>query len=242
MILLYENSLIGFYTAIYEAFYLRRMDINLLSDSHPVPGLFECVHIAADDVKSLKVETAIQKKLGLDTSAIVQHAWLSHMDGIEDCIFRYLKLAFKIGCDINDMMQSDIVSKVVKTAARVSREAHRMNQFVRFRLIGSVYAADIYPDFEVLPLIENHFANRFSDMDFIIRDRHYCKALLYSQGKSAISDMTDFVELDDLADSNTFEEMWKGYYKSMCIEARRNRRCMLNNMPLKYHRYMTEKQ
>lgn len=239
--LIYENSFEGFLTSVFEAFYLRRTDIHLLPDSLEPPLLFDCRTIPADSGKAMRVQDSIKQKLGSNTLWIVWTAWLSHESDISDTLLSYLRLAFKLGMDISKMSQNDTVFKAVSAAERVKREAHRFIEFVRFKKYRNIYSADIFPDYEILPLIVRHFTERFNDQNFIIRDKHYHKALIYYDRKTAIADMPEFFEINDMQDDE-FEDMWKKYYSAMCIESRKSRRRMLSFMPLKYHRYMTEKQ
>lgn len=239
--IIYDNSFNGFLTAVFDAFYLHRTDICILSDRVESPLLFDCRTVCTDYDKSFRVQSSIDKKLGEQTLSLIWTAWLSHESSIEDLLLSYLRLAFKLGADISKMSQNSVVFKVVSTSERVKKEAHRFKEFVRFKKYKEVYVSDIYPDFEILPLIEEHFCNRFNDQNFIIRDRHYCKALIYYNKKPVIMDMSEFFDPEDMCDDE-FEDMWRKYYSAMCIESRKSRRRMLSLMPLKYHRYITESQ
>ncbi len=239
--LYYENSFDGFLTAVFDAFCLRRTDIHLLSDNAEPPLLFECRNVPFDSEKSQRVQNGISQKLGDGTLRLIWTAWLSHKSGIEDTLLKYLRLAFRLGTDISKMPQNDTVLKTTAAAKRVTTEATRFKEIVRFKKYKGIYFADIYPDCEILPLIAGHFADRFSHQNFIIRDRRYGKALIYYNGQTAITDMTEFDDPDDMMEDD-FEDMWKKYYHAMCIESRKSRRRLLSVMPLKYHRYMTEMQ
>ena len=238
--LIYESSFEGFLTAVFDAFYLRRTDIRLLPECAEPPLLFDCRTVYADSGKAMRVQKSIKQKLGTNTLWTIFTAWLSHEDNIEDILLSYLRLAFKLGADISKMSQNDAVFKAISTAERVKREAHRFKEFVRFKKYKDIYVADIFPDFEILPLIVRHFSERFNDQNFIIRDKHYHKALIYYDKRAAIVDITEFLDPDDM-NEDEFEDMWRKYYSAMCIESRKSRRRMLSFMPLKYHRYMPEK-
>ncbi len=238
--LIYESSFEGFLTAVFDAFYLRRTDIRLLPECAEPPLLFDCRTVYADSGKAMRVQKGIKQKLGTNTLWTIFTAWLSHENNIDDILLFYLRLAFKLGADISKMSQNDAVFKTISTAERVKREAHRFKEFVRFKKYKDIYVADIFPDFEILPLIVRHFSERFNDQNFIIKDKHYRKALIYYEQRAAIADITEFWDPDDM-NEDEFEDMWRKYYSAMCIESRKSRRRMLSFMPLKYHRYMPEK-
>ena len=63
------------------------------------------------------------------------------------------------------------VLKIAQAAKMVGREKHRMEAFVRFhRIDQEIYYANVEPDFNVLPLISNHFQKRYADQKWVIYD------------------------------------------------------------------------
>jgi probable DNA metabolism protein len=63
------------------------------------------------------------------------------------------------------------VLTVFQTAKKVWREKHRMEAFVRFqRTADGLYYAIIEPDYNVLPLIAEHFQTRYADQRWMIYD------------------------------------------------------------------------
>jgi hypothetical protein len=132
------------------------------------------------------------------------------------------------------------------------------------------YLAVVSPDHNVLPLIIDHFQDRFNDQSWLIYDarRHYgyyygssssapCDASLPSANKgmggvvritfedeaSLPFDLTNG-KLDASAlstDDQLFQNLWRTYFKAICIRERINPKKQLNDMPRRYWRYMTEK-
>ena len=49
---------------------------------------------------------------------------------------------------------------------------------------------------------------------------------------------------DDLLSDNDklFQDLWRTYFKAICIRERTNPKKQLNDMPRRYWKYMTEKQ
>jgi probable DNA metabolism protein len=107
----------------------------------------------------------------------------------------------------------------------------------------------------VLPLIIDHFRDRFNDQQWLIFDakRHYG---YYYEGmnepiritfedESALPFNLDDGRLNDdelSSDDQLLQELWRTYFKAICIRERLNYRKQLSDMPKRYWKYMTEKQ
>ncbi len=64
-------------------------------------------------------------------------------------------------------------------------------QFVRFKEIAPLsFYSKIEPDYNILPLIIDHFTERFSDQDFIIHDLNREIALVYDKKSSFITHLS----------------------------------------------------
>jgi len=108
----------------------------------------------------------------------------------------------------------------------------------------------------VLPLVIGHFKDRFRDQSWLIYDakRRYG---YYSIPESDVPLRITFEDeaslpfdlesgkLDEALLSENdkmFQDLWRTYFKAICIRERLNPRKQLNDMPRRYWRYMTEKQ
>ena len=148
------------------------------------------------------------------------------------------------------------VLAVTNIARKVLHEQLRMKQFIRFQKAkDGTYLAVVSPDHNVLPLITDHFADRFNDQPWLIYDakRHYG---YYYEGRghptritfadeSAITFSLSDGRLDNdmlSSDDPLMQELWRTYFKAICIRERMNPRKQLNDMPRRYWKYLTEKQ
>ena len=78
-------------------------------------------------------------------------------------IFKYLKIAFKIGHDVHSFLNITEVRLVDDINKRVSSECHRFHGFIRFNYIDEKFLySSIEPDNDILELLGDHFKNRFS--------------------------------------------------------------------------------
>ena len=104
------------------------------------------------------------------------------------------------------------------------------------------------------PIIIDHFQDRFNDQPWLIYDakRHYG---FYYDGHAAPIHVTfedeagvpfdlrnGKMDADVLSDNDQlFQDLWRTYFKAICIKERMNPRKQLKDMPRRYWKYMTEK-
>lgn len=87
---------------------------------------------------------------------------------------------------------SDLAAPAVEPFYRLNRavfnERHRMLQFVRFQeMEGGVWFARCNPKHAVVPLVMDHFANRFNQSSFLVYDEVHRMAGVYEAPASAAS-------------------------------------------------------
>ncbi|RZL32145.1 MAG: DUF4130 domain-containing protein, partial [Pedobacter sp.] len=140
---------------------------------------------------------------------------------------------------------------VQQTSRKVHREKHRMEAFVRFQLSkDGLYYCIIQPDFNVLPLITNHFEKRYADQRWLIYDsrRHY--GIYYDLEKitevsmNFSDDLHNKENLKEIIDEKEelYQTLWRQYFSSVNIVARKNMKLHIQHMPKRYWRWLTEKQ
>ena len=243
-VLLYDGSFYGLLTAIYHGFYMKEKDIKLyIKDTYKPNFLNMEFYINTEETKALKVYNSINDKLGKKILTNVYYLHLADGDEIPTLIFKYLKLAFKYGAEISLAKNNDIIIDVDKYRRRVSREAHRFTGFVRFKAIGeNHYYSMISPDHNILPLIINHFVNRFRNQNFIIHDTKRELAIIYNMSQGIITDFSK--EQGNYFFHNSFdknyENLWKTFYSSVNIVERNNPRLQKSYMPSRYFKNLTE--
>src|SRR5690606_25166558 len=145
----------------------------------------------------------------------------------------------------------DDILYFTQTLKKVSRERHRMKAFVRFsKSSDGLFFAVIEPDFNVLPLIVDFFKKRYADQQWLIYDLKREYGILYDKLTVSEVNLTSIerqvltkdaiITLD--AEDEHFQNLWKRYYQSTNIEARRNMKLHLQHVPRRYWKYLVEKQ
>ncbi|MEM1124738.1 MAG: TIGR03915 family putative DNA repair protein, partial [Bacteroidota bacterium] len=132
----------------------------------------------------------------------------------------------------------------------IGREVHRMHAFVRFQKTkDDIYTALIEPDFNVLPLIGDHFEKRYPIMQWLIYDvkRHYGIFYDLSKVNFFTFDSSDHQRLTHLSreilsvEEKNYQILWKSYFDSVNIPERNNAKLHLQHVPKRYWKYLTEK-
>lgn len=241
---LYDGSFEGLLTCIYDHYYVDKAAGIYTEDSYQQSLLHPCTKVISDEEKASRVATAIDKKISKRALRVVYSAWLSTVDFKEMIILNYVVLGFRRGAIVDSLRGESAVFAMHSIIKKISVEKERMLQFVRFSAVGSeekeVLYAEVEPDHDVLELVGDHFAERFSTETFIIYDVSRGKAILSSGGRWYITEFSpesipDFTEAE-----KDFRKLWKEYYEHIAIRERKNTALRQKFMPLRYARHITE--
>ena len=127
----------------------------------------------------------------------------------------------------------------------------RINQFVRFQeTVEGSYYASFAPLYDVLPLSLPHFRDRFADQQWIIYDlkRNYgflhdlktVSRIVFDELK--VNPQNGQLHHSLLADDEKlFQQLWKQYYKSICIQERKNPKVHRQHLPRRFWKFLPEK-
>lgn len=245
----YDGTFQGLLSVVYERF--KRKEYKGSIGIRDRNLLFQGEYIETELERSERVFEKLEGVAGRGVVRKLFIAFLSEKMGIEDDIFSYICSLIKRGGSIEGIYLRS-VEAVDRAAMRASHEAHKFKGFVRFRRIkDDTYYAIINPDCNVLPLIADHFAGRFSDQDFVIHDVRRGMALAYSSKdkNSEISRLTGVSEeLLTYAEGSAllhneeegYMDLWRTFFDAVSIEGRENPRCQRNFMPKKYWRNLVE--
>ncbi|RSK40947.1 TIGR03915 family putative DNA repair protein [Hymenobacter perfusus] len=249
----YDGTFEGLLTVLF-AVYDRKAAPNSIQPLGAVQGgLFaQPVEISTDEATAARVWKGLLQYMDKDARTRLFHTFLSEQPDRELIIFRYADLSMRAGRDISEHYADDNVRRVQRLAQQMYREKHRMEAFVRFeKTQDGLFHATIEPDFDVLPLIAAHFTKRYADQRWLIYDRRRHYGLYYDLHR------TDIVQFDadttpqrSTAVSATvldereplFQVLWQAYFDHVNIPERKNLKLHRRHMPLRYWKYLSEKQ
>ncbi|MCM1178829.1 MAG: TIGR03915 family putative DNA repair protein [Clostridium sp.] len=237
----------GVFTAIYDVWAARllRDTFFIRTDRHHAIQLFtDYEYIQTDMEKALKVMRSLKKQIGAEVCDWVYHASLSYEEDKVDCIYDFLKLAFRYGRRVTKMHGEDTVCRMYERRRNVTNEAHMFLEFVRFRESKEgILIARIHPKNQVLPLLADHFSDRFPGEDFVILDENYQMGLFHPkkmQSYLAPLEQDVLEQLWERGQSDQYETLWRTFFQNIAIEARSNYQCQRNMCAIRYRDYMTE--
>ncbi|OVE70832.1 DNA metabolism protein [Clostridium diolis] len=243
-IYLYDDTFEGLLTSIYDAFYSNGSPPTSIygkSQTNTPLLLGNIVEISTDINKFKKVKNAIINKINFLSLKKIYFVFLSNYEDKGIIIFNYLKIAFKLGPDVHDFLNTDVIRLVDNITKKVLNECHRFEGFIRFNQIEEkLLYSSIEPDNDILELIGDHFKNRFPREYFIIHDISRQKALIYNTNFYEIIDM-DMETYEKLKSHNDeYTDLWKTYFKATTIQERKNLKLQCRMMPKRYWKHILE--
>ena len=150
---------------------------------------------------------------------------------------------------------SDITHPMVEPMHRILRsinqECEHMRQFIRFEHLRDegtdVWYARCNPKSSVIPLVMDHFVERFNIQPFIIYDENHHIAGVY-EGQNWYLVRTDSAGTPELnlpdkaAEEALMQQAWKRFYRTVAVESRYNPELRQHFMPKRFWKNLTEMQ
>ena len=192
-IVLYEPSFEGWLSAVFYVYANRLQDdesLQLIAQDCYVPSLIaQADSVTINEDYAERVLTKLHKLLGRSGMRNILWGFLSEKDHIGTTLFQVVKYAidYPSRAIMEDLGNLNILD-LVQTVKSVAREKHRMEAFVRFEhTTDDIYFARVEPDFNVLPLIGEHFRQRYQDQHWAIYDVARGYGIYYDKSKSTPS-------------------------------------------------------
>jgi len=248
--LVYDGTFEGLLTAVFEIYERKLTHVKMEKGECYISALFEnLIHITTNEAQAGRVLNGLRQKL---SPIGVQRLYIAHLAEIEnddDTVIGFIRYAFDSDRNIEDDYGNKNVLRVSEIVGMMLREKHRMEAFVRFqKLKDETFNAAIQPDFNVLPLLIKHFKSRYADQKWIIYDIRRNYGLCYD-----LHD-TEFISLEFSSvknpgnvvnafseDEEIYQHLWKNYFNSVNIPARKNTKLHLRHIPRRYWKHLTEK-
>lgn len=231
----------GLLSAVFESF-LQKQKVEKVVTSSEEQNLFEQVFcIEIDKEKANRVDKKIKKILSPYNYHEVKISILSGLENKYTIIFNYLVKVINENRDISENFADSDMYLYNILLKKIHLERHRFLGYIRFSKTSSgVYYAKYSPDNNITSLIFSHFIKRFSIQPFIIHDTKRNIFALHSGSKNII--VEGEFDLNILGNtSDNFASLFKTYYNSVTIKERANRKLMLTYLPLRYNKYLVEK-
>ena len=237
---LYDGSFEGLLCCVYESYYQKELPPMIFHYDEPQETLFPVKEIVTDYTAARKVKDSIGRSISKEALYLVRLCYFSQMKERELTILHFLRMGYKIGPSVTNMLAHDVVRTITDSARNVQGEAHLFKGFLRFSEYNGALVAIIEPKNFVLPLISAHFCDRFPSEQFLIYDKSHKCAFVHQNGEKSLIPL-EHLELPETgAEEEKYRALWKQFYNTIAIEGRTNPKLRMTNMPKRYWTHMTE--
>lgn len=236
----YDGSFEGMLCCVFESYQWKETPLAIHSDGNGQGLLLESKWIETDNLKADRVRRSIPLKISREAEEWVRLGFWSSVPDKEMLLLRFLYLGFAYGRRVMNMLADDTVSALNKAVQQLRREGHHYLGFLRFTVYGPVMAAVIEPQGYILPVIEDHFCDRFQGESFMIYDQTHRMALIHQPGRRAIIPLEEWIPPEPDEAEAAYRRLWKGFYNAIGIKERKNERLRASLMPKRYWKQLPE--
>jgi probable DNA metabolism protein len=249
----YDNTLEGILTAVFDAYSEKIYPDSLLVTGDVKPMFCDATYtVVTDASKADRVWKGLEKKLSHMAMNGITAVWLSELPEVPSLLFRYIYKVFQSKVSIEMNFGDDDVLLVSQICKKVYQERLRVMQFARFqKTADGIYFAAFDLLYNVLPLAVAHFQDRFADQPWILYDMR--RAYGYYYDKEKVEQITfdekekhilfrgNLSEEQMAQDEAVFQNLWRVYFNAIAIKERFNPRKQRQDMPVRFWKYLTEK-
>lgn len=237
----YDGSFEGLLCCIYESYYNREIPEIVFGPLDDQMTLYDIRYIETDTEKSERVEKAVRKKISPEALEFIEKAHLSSaLPRKELHIMSFVRAGFKAGGKILEMLTDDRVFILKEAVMHLDMESAHYAGFVRFSELGGVLVSVIEPKNCVLPMLQEHFCDRFREECFIIYDKTHGMMLISENGEGRLGYADSFEPAQAGYEEIRFRQLWRSFYDAIGIQERYNPRCRMSHMPKRFWKHMTE--
>ena len=234
---IYEDNFVSLITLINHLINLKIKPDDIKTINHEVNLFSEDINI------NLKPDYKLVSTLAKNNNAIFKiltNVYLSS-DPKKELIIYYFYLNYlKYGNSILLRRNLKCVAKSLEISSYVSREAHKLKGFVRFKeLANHVLYAKINPTNNVITILSNHFKTRLKNEFWILHDTQRGIISIYDK-KNYYLIPEENIKIDNSYNDDFYTDLWCTFYDTIGIKERKNDRCRLNFMPKKYWQNIIE--
>lgn len=237
----FDNILCGIYDA--WASPVPNAQVRLeLKDNYNMELFCEYTEVETDQKKAQKVAQTVRKRISEEAFQCLYRVSLHSSSKKADIMFRFLICGFRIGPETMSCLQVKPVMSAFELSRFVSNEAHLLLGFIRFHQVqNDILFAAICPENHVIPLVAPHFADRLSGENWMIYDEKRNLVAVHRAGMGWVMAQPDADFRTEIEErENTYEDLWKVFFRSVSIDSRRNEKLQKTMLPLRYRKNMTE--
>ena len=250
-ILICEASPEGIFSAVYYA-YEQKLNPNTtyvqLGEIENYELFADYTQVKTDYEKAEKVDRTIARRFGEISYSYIWYALYSQDKEKGNAIYHTIArgLAKAYQGELVNYLQDPYVLAVSKMRQNVWCEAHHYMGFVRFReLKNRILYSEIEPKNHILPIIADHFADRFPKENFMIKDKRRNLYIVHEAGKGVVFHQEEGQGMEVSSEMYSDEEvriqnLFKIFHESIAISERENFKLQRQLLPLRFRDNMIE--
>lgn len=252
-VFVYDGSFWGLLSCIFKSYQQKITPDKIERRQVHQPLLIgQTLEIETSNEHAQRVISGLNKRTEGQAEHLFYKVFLSEDPSLEMLLFNVAKLILERGdkSALENFADSSVF-RSFQLAKMMDREIHRMHAFVRFQLTkDGLFFANIEPDFDVLPLIGEHFEKRYADQPWLIFDVRRQYGLYYDLSTTSLVTIDDpeFDLKKGRAPKSVLNEkeahyqsLWENYFQSVNIKERKNKKLHLQHVPKRYWKYLPEK-
>ena len=202
----------------------------ILRDGDDEPSLFEICAVTTDRAHAQRIYRSLYKR-SPEVGPFLRRAFLTCLPDKEMAIYRFIVKFYREGAPLLSRLSDDTYLPLLKAVRQLSGEGEQFRGFTRFSVFDGVLGAEIEPKNRVLPVLRRHFCERYHNETFFLYDRPHSEALLYSGGESRIEPHNQFAMAQPDEVEAGYRRLWRRFYDTVAIEARKNEKLRMTHMP-----------
>ncbi len=248
-----EDTTDGILSAVYDAglsgYGHEFIKIRPISDNQieNLELFTEYVPVETDPQKTISVIEAVRNKISREAYSFMMNAVISEFPDRGDAIYQFVTYGFTMGAKVCNALQIPCVKRIFAIKRAVQNETHFFREFLRFQEVQkdpSLLLAVIEPKNRIIPLLTEHFADRFMEEWFIIYDKTHLEASFHQKdGTWEVRLLTEkeALKLEELSEQKEdYVDLWKTFFRQIAIAERTNKKLQTSMLPLHYRKHMTE--
>jgi len=172
----------------------------------------------------------------------VMYCVFSEKEGLETTLLHYMHMVSLHGSGIGAYLTHPVVHDVHVLARRVAREAHRLKGLLRFSMLADgSYLARMEPDFNIIQPLSSFFTRRLRTQDWFIYDVRRGLVSRWDGRRLEYGTVESFRTPELAEEERDVRRCWKTFFDTIAIPERKNDRLQKSFMPMKYWKYLVEK-
>lgn len=258
-----EDSIDGILTGVYDAWEfkvahrttLTEQDIGLTcheADNLDLFTEYRTVSVSFD--KATKVRNTLLTQFGAEfydtlTSAILGIEPRQKKNSMDkaNAVYQTICYAMKrpagskipYGASVLNYLAEPCIHRIFELSRATGYESHHLLGFLRFsELSNGVLFAVVHPKNHCLPILADHFTDRFPQENFLIYDETRKLAAVHRAGKNYMlvdaSDLNQEILTHFSEKEQQYRDLWLTFFESIAIQARINPGLQAQNIPKRF--------